>query len=110
MTTRLSASRPVAQLAAEIADGSVRLLFERLVDEIGNVHPDVETTTTSVEMQLSYRGELLCRLVPYKELVHVRIGEPPGWETRIRSEHALLDAIDRVLMRLLEVHAATAAA
>lgn len=101
-------SRPALRLANEIADRSVKELFERFVETYSNVHDDIRVQTTSVEIRFFYQGELLCRLAPYRELFHVQIGDGPGWETRVRTEESFFAAIDRALHRFLEAYAAGA--
>jgi hypothetical protein len=35
--------------------------------------------------------------VPYRELVHIQVGDSPVWEARIRNERDYLEAVDMML-------------
>ena len=72
---------------------------------VGELHPDVESRASAVEARFFFNRELLCRVVPYRELFHVQIGEDNAWETRVRNEAGFLDAVDRTVQRFLQVYA-----
>ena len=97
-----------ARLAGEIADGQVRRLFARFVETMSGLHEDIRSEGTDVELRFLYHDQLLCRLVPYRELFHVQVGESPAWETRVRTLEAYADTVDRALQRFLSVHVARA--
>lgn len=76
----------------------VRESCARLVETVASLHRDVAVSGTGVDVRAEFRGRLLCRLVPYRELLHVQVGDDPTWETRVRTEGDYLEAID-VLVR-----------
>lgn len=92
------------RLASDIENGAVRALFNRFIQTYSGVHDDIRVQATSVEIRFFYQGHFLCRLSPYRELFHVQVGDNPGWETRVRDEGGLVDAIDRALQRFLQVY------
>jgi hypothetical protein len=79
------------------AHAHVRNLCARLVDELASLHADIELMGTGVDIRAEFQGRTLCRLVPYRELVHIQVGDSPVWEARIRSERDYLDAVDMIL-------------
>jgi hypothetical protein len=95
------------RLANSIADRAVRALFERFVETYSGLHNEIRVHAGSVELRFFYRSKFLCRLAPYRDLFHVQIGEAPAWETRVRSETGLLDAVDVALRHFLGVYAAS---
>jgi len=94
-----------AGLGDEISQGFVADLFRRYVSIVGELHPGVEARTSPVEARFFYNRALLCRVVPYRELFHVQIGETSAWETRVRNEAGFLDAVDRTVQRFLQIYA-----
>ncbi len=99
---------PATRLGDEISDSSVRQLFHRFVSQLGGVHHEVRVQATRVEVRFFFGDAFLCRLVPYRELFHVQIGDDPAWEARVRTFDGYAEAIDRAVQRYLEVYAATA--
>ena len=97
-----------ARLAGEIYDRQVRRLFGQFVETMLGLHEDIRSEGTDVELRILYREELLCRLVPYRELFHVQVGESPAWETRVRTPDAFADTVDRALQRFLNIHVSRA--
>jgi hypothetical protein len=80
-----------------IANVSVRGFFHELIDILSNLHEDVEVSRSPVDIRAEYGGRSICRVVPYRELIHLHVGDSPAWETRIRDEAGYLDAVDRIL-------------
>ena len=77
--------------------GELRTLLPRL-------HSEVRVQETPYELSVQFRDMLLCRVVPYRELLHVQIGQDPVWETRLRSARdwpEVMDRIVRVFLRAL---------
>jgi len=68
---------------------------------------DIDVRVSAVELRAFYRDELLCRVVPYRELFHVLVGDHPVWETRVRNEETYLETTDRTLQRFLQIHASS---
>jgi len=97
-STRNAAVRPSGP--AEPSPGAhahVRDLCSRLVDELGSLHGDIEVVGTGVDIRAEFRGRTLCRLVPYRELVHIQVGDSPVWEGRIRNDRDYLEVVDMIL-------------
>ena len=95
----------VAGLGDEISHGFVADLYRRFVTTVGELHPSVRVRSSRVEARFFYNDELLCRVVLYRELFHVQIGDAASWETRVRNEAGFLDAVDRTVQRFLQIHA-----
>jgi hypothetical protein len=94
-----------AQLGDEIAEAPVRALYHRYLAAVEGLHDGVIVQSSSVEVRVSFQGHLLCRIVPYRELFHVQIGDTPAWESRIRSESGVCEAVDHTLSRFLRLAA-----
>ena len=94
----------VAGLGDEISQGFVADLYRRFVTTVGELHPSVRVRSSRVEARFFYNDALLCRVVPYRELFHVQIGDA-AWETRVRNEAGFLDAVDRTVQRFLQIYA-----
>ncbi len=88
-----------------IHDRNVKRLYQSFLDAIQSFHNEVGLETTRVEIRAYYGNALLCRVVPYRELFHVQVGEENAWEIRVRDEAGYLDTLDRVLVRFLNVFA-----
>jgi hypothetical protein len=88
-----------------IANQRVREWYRRFLDAVCSVHDDVILRTTRAEVRVFWGDALLCRVVPYRELFHVQVGEGDVWEIRVRNEGGYLDTLDRVLERFLRVYA-----
>jgi hypothetical protein len=101
-------SARVLRLSEAIRERNVRELFERFVETVLDLHEDVGFQATGTEARFYCRNTLLFRVVPYRELFHVLIGEPAAWETRVRTHTAMADTLDRVLERFLQTQAAAA--
>lgn len=95
----------VRALADTIADAGARERFVRLVTEVGRLHPGVDVTVTGVDVRAEFNGGTLCRIVPYRELIHVQVGEDPMWETRVRTDAGYLAALDRIVDAFLRAAA-----
>jgi hypothetical protein len=88
-----------------IVDRKVRELYDSFLYLVCGFHEAVKQESTRVEIRLNFEKRLLCRVVPYRELFHVQVGEENAWEIRVRDEAALLDTVDRVLARFLQLYA-----
>jgi hypothetical protein len=77
-----------------------RLLYD-LRRVLAGLHSEVRVVETAAEIRAEFRGASLCRLVPYRELVHVQVGEHPTWETRLRSPGEYPDVVDRIVRAFL---------
>lgn len=86
-----------------IANVSVRGFFHELVDILTHLHEDVEVQYSPVDIRAEYCGRTICRIVPYRELVHMQIGDDPVWEVRIRGEAGYLDAVDLIFDVFLDL-------
>jgi hypothetical protein len=100
--------RPSGKLGDVIANATVRSYFYELIGILTDLHEKVEVQHGPVDIRAEYAGRCICRIVPYRELVHLRIGEAPVWEVRVRDEAAYLDAVDRILDVYLSFIAADA--
>jgi hypothetical protein len=80
-----------------IANVSVRGFFHELIDILSNLHEDVDVRRSPVDIRAEYGARTICRIVPYRELIHLHVGDSRVWEARIRDEAGFLDAVDRIL-------------
>ena len=53
----------VARMVGELRDAIVRL------------HSDVRVVESSLDLDAEFRGVTFCRITPYRELVHIQIGQ-----------------------------------
>jgi hypothetical protein len=88
-------------LADHIDNPDVRDLFVRLLDGVGGLHRDVAVVASGVDVRMEVRGRTVCRLVPYRELIHVQVEGATSWESRIRDETGYLEVLDRLLTAFL---------
>jgi hypothetical protein len=92
---------PRSNLADVVADRDL----ERLVDDtrlaLTSLHSEVRVEETSVEMRGEFRGAVLCRVVPYRELLHFQVGENPTWEARLRTESEYAEVMERIVRAFL---------
>lgn len=84
-------------LADVIADKSVRALFDRLIADLGRIHTGVQVQESPVDVRAEFDGTVICRVVPYRELLHVHVGTDPTWEARVRTEAAYVELMERVV-------------
>lgn len=80
-----------------IADRVVRGLYRRLLALVSALHEDVRVEESDVDVRVAFGEHALCRVVPYRELVHVLIGTDGTWETRVRDEQGFRVLADRLL-------------
>jgi hypothetical protein len=80
-----------------IADRVVRGLYRRLIALVSALHDDVRVEESDVDVRVAFGDHALCRMVPYRELVHVQIGADGTWETRVRDEQGYRVLADRLL-------------
>jgi len=80
-----------------ITNLTVRGYFYELLEILTNLGEDVEIGASPVDIRAEYSGNTICRLVPYRELIHLHVGGGPIWEVRIRDEAGYLEAVDRIL-------------
>jgi hypothetical protein len=106
---RFPAPRP-HRLGDTISDATVRGFYHKLLEIVGTLHDDVTLHHTEVDVRAEYEGCPICRLVPYRELIHLQIGDAPAWEIRIRDEQGFLEAVDRVLEKFVELASKSGAA
>lgn len=99
------AERPASALAEAITDRYVREMFDSLIERLGALHDDVTVSADGVDVRVEYSGLFLCRLVPYRELIHIQIGESPTWEIRVRDEAGYFQAVDRILRTFVSIAA-----
>jgi len=80
-----------------IASANVRQLYHALLETLVSLHDGVALRHSAVDVRAEFRGRTFCRIVPYRELVHLQVGEAPVWEVRVRDEVEYLEAVDRIL-------------
>jgi len=101
-----SERRRLDEFGKVVANASVRAYFHELLSILSNLHDGVSIHRSPVDIRAEYAGRTICRVVPYRELIHLHIGDAPVWEVRIREEAGYLDAVDRILDVFLAIAAA----
>jgi hypothetical protein len=70
---------------------------------VSGLHRDGVVAESGVDVRVELHGHPLCRLVPYRGLIHVQVGGATTWESRVRDEAGYLDALDRIVTAFLRV-------
>jgi hypothetical protein len=76
---------------------TIRGYFHELIDILRGLHEDVAVHLGPVDIRVEYASRTICRVVPYRELIHIHIGDAPVWEVRVRNEAGYLEAVDGIL-------------
>jgi hypothetical protein len=103
-----SSRSALSALAERIGEERLRGLYTRMLDALGSFSGSLDAEVSAVEARFLYRGRFLCRIVPYREIIHIQIGDSPTWETRIRDDSGWAQALDRLFERFLEIYAGRA--
>ncbi len=93
-----------SNLAEVVANQALARLVGDLRVALARLHSDVRVVETSLELRAEYHGVVICRVVPYRELLHIQVGQDPMWEARLRRANEfpqVLDRIVRVFLRAL---------
>ncbi len=91
------------RLGDVIVDGAVRDYYREMIRHLENLHGDITIHRSEVDLRAEYAGRLICRMVPYRELLHIQIGESPVWETRVKNETGFMEAMGRILETFLKL-------
>ncbi|MBI4720080.1 MAG: hypothetical protein HY770_02400 [Chitinivibrionia bacterium] len=86
-----------------MSDGRLRELFLGFIRNVASMHQDIRMQAGDLEIRMMFKDAVLCRVVPYRELMHVQIGDYSGWEIRVRDEEACLDALDMSIRHFLRM-------
>lgn len=84
----------------------VRNFFHELIDILSGLHSDVQIRRSPVDIRAEFNGRTICRVVPYRELIHLQVGDTTVWEVRVRDEAGYLEAVHRILETYLALAAA----
>lgn len=87
-----------------ISDHRLKGLYLRFIRHLSRLHDSIKVESTSVEVRVFYLDKLICRVVPYRELFHVQIGEWPTWEIRVRDEGGYAESLDRAIEYFLSAY------
>jgi len=74
-----------------------------MVDHLENLHGDVVVRKSELDLRAEFAGRTICRVVPYRELLHVQIGDTVVWETRVKTETGFMEAMGRILEAFLKL-------
>jgi len=88
-----------------ITNQELRELYRRFIDSVRDIHADIVMEVNHMEIWARFDDTVVCRLVPYRELFHVQVGQENIWEIRVRNRLGCLETMDRVLSRFLEIYA-----
>ena len=91
------------KLGRNILDSRVRRIYEDILSNIESLDEDVRLECNNIEVRAHLDDEMICLVVPYRELVHVKIGEGEVREIRIREDSEYAEAVDMILKRFLEL-------
>lgn len=94
-----------SNLADVVADRSLARLVDDVRAALGQLHGEVRVVESPVDLQAEFRGALICRVVPYRELLHFQVGEDPVWETRLRATHEFPQVMERIVRTFLREYA-----
>ena len=97
--------RPPDRLGEIITDSSVRGYYRDMIGHLNKLHGDVEIYQSEVDVRAEYAGRLICRIVPYRELLHIQIGDSPVWEIRVKNEAGFMESMGRILETFLKMAA-----
>lgn len=84
------------------------MLIDELCTLMPRLHSEVRVQETPYELSIQFRDVSLCRVVPYRELLHVQVGQDPVWETRLRSAREWPEVMERIVRAFLRALARTA--
>jgi hypothetical protein len=99
---------PHSSLAEVVANPALARLVDDLRVALARLHSDVRVMETSMELRAEFHGVAICRVVPYRELLHIQVGEDPMWEARVRKANEFPQVMDRVVRAFLRAHGAEA--
>lgn len=90
-------------LSKAITDSRLQEIYLDCIASVSALHDEVTHTVTGLEVRFFFRGALLARVVPYRELLHIHIGDAPGWEVRVRDEQGYSETLDLILHHFLRI-------
>jgi hypothetical protein len=99
---------PRSSPADAIADPTVARLTGDLRRVLTALHGEVRIVETETDIRAEFRGTTVCRMVAYRELLHIQVGEHPVWETRVRTAAEFPEVVERVVRAFLHVLASNA--
>lgn len=99
----IPADSPCAMLSEAITDSRVRELYLDCIANVSGLHEEVTHAVTGLEVRFFFRDALLARIVPYRELLHIQVGNASGWEIRVREEQGYLETLDLIIHQFLHI-------
>jgi hypothetical protein len=97
----MSSSR--SSLADAVGNPAVGRLVDVLRTALGRLHGDVHVVESSLELRAEFRGANICRVVPYRDVLHIQVGQDPLWETRLRNTAEFPEVMDRIVRAFLRI-------
>lgn len=91
----MSSSR--SNLVEAVASPALGRLVDDLRVALGNLHGEVRVVESSLELRAEFRGVDICRVVPYRDVLHIQVGQHPLWETRLRRAEEFPQVMDRIV-------------
>jgi hypothetical protein len=88
-----------------IARPDVAGMVGELREAIVRLHSGVRVVESPLDLSAEFRGVTFCRITPYRELIHIQIGQDPMWEARLRTAGELPEVTARVVRAFLDVFA-----
>jgi hypothetical protein len=93
----------VSNLVERLSSGYLKSLFSELILHLSALNDEVEVRSCDIEVRIELSNNLICRIVPYRELLHIQVGDCPGWEVRIRDEQGYFEALDMCISQYLKM-------
>lgn len=93
----------VSNLVEKLSSGYLKSLFSELISHLAALNEMVEVRSCDFEVRIELSNNLICRIVPYRELLHIQVGDRPGWEVRIRDEQGYFEALDMCISQYLKM-------
>ena len=102
---RLPNRRPPDRLVETISNATVRGFYDEMLNHLNKLNENVMVRQSEVDVRAEFAGRLICRIVPYRDLLHLQIGDSPTWEIRVRDEDGFMEAMGRILETFLRLAA-----
>lgn len=92
---------PLSSLDNVVANQALARLVPDLRVALARLHSEVRVVETSMELRAEFHGVVICRVVPYRELLHIQVGQDPMWEARVRKANEFPQVMDRIVRAFL---------
>ena len=98
---------PRSGLFEQVENPELRALVDELRAALPRLHSEIRVHDAPYELSATFRDVLLCRVVPYREVLHVQVGQDPEWETRLHGAREWPGVMERIVRVFLHSLART---